>query len=341
MVTLKDIAVRAGVSLSAVSIALNHKKGISEATREKILGIAHELNYETTKKKAGGRGTLRFLKIARHERTINRDHHLFIAGYIDGMAAEAMHFGYALEVVTHSRETMLEIVDQHAPDESVQGLIILGTELATEDLNILKKIRKPLVVIDSIHDQLPFDFVDMNNRGALYQVLRCFRKEGFSRVGMIASYSQTPNFMLREEAFRDLLPEFGWQDSEQHILYVDSTFDGAYKDMLELLEKKVQLAECYFCVNDIVAYGCIKAFKEHGIQIPRDISLAGFDDLPMSSVMEPSLSTIRVANQQMGELAVYALHKRIVEPKRQANVEILVDGTFVRRDSIIKKKKIP
>ena len=101
------------------------------------------------------------------------------------------------------------------------------------------------------------------------------------------------------------------------------------------LISELSVASNIFLGHEILK-GCFLDTKEMERQTEELLKSVGISVSP-SALMK----NLSVANQQMGELAVYALHKRIVEPKRQANVEILVDGTFVRRDSIIKKKKIP
>jgi LacI family transcriptional regulator len=97
--------------------------------------------------------------------------------------------------------------------------------------------------------------------------------------------------------------------------------------MLVHLSRGIKLPECYFCANDIMSYGCIKAFKENGIRIPEDLSIVGFDNLPMSASMDPPLTTIDVSKQKMGHFAVTLLDELIQSPERKNSVKILVGST--------------
>src|SRR3954464_7069230 len=105
--TVKGIARRANVSAATVSLVLNGKSGISEETRTKVLQAAADLNYAKRSGKPGKAGqplTLRFLKIARHGHTVNRDHNVFLADYVDGLSAEANTLGHTLEIASFEGE---------------------------------------------------------------------------------------------------------------------------------------------------------------------------------------------------------------------------------------------
>ena len=90
--------------------------------------------------------------------------------------------------------------------------------------------------------------------------------------------------------------------------------DGAYSDMLELLKAGTPTASAYFADNDWIALGAMKAFKKMGYRIPDDVAVVGFDDIPFCTVIEPSLTTIRVPKQSMGEAAVSRLMTRLEQP---------------------------
>ena len=334
--TIKDVAKRAGFSPATVSLVLNGKPGISESTRTRVLQAAAELDYVATQAKPaeGGRnGSLRFLKIARHGHTVNRDHNVFISDFIDGLSSEASQLGYKLEVVSYEGVPIDEIVTALG-DSGIAGNLVLGTELTAEDIQTLHAVDAPFVIIDTYCDYLECNFVDMNNKDAVHKIVSYLVDSGFSEIGLISSNVATMNFHLRESAFMEVTRSFGLTVKELHIVKVDSTFQGAYEDMIGLLDQGLQLPQCYFCTNDIISYGCIKAFREHGIEIPRDLSIVGFDNLPMSSTMDPPLTTIDVSKQKIGDLAVRLLDQMIRSPGKQPAVKILVGTDLVIRGSV-------
>ena len=129
------------------------------------------------------------------------------------------------------------------------------------------------------------------------------------------------------------MARLGLKVREEDVLSVESTYDGAYVDTHALLESGLELAECYFCTNDIIAYGFIRALKEFGIGIPDEVSIIGFDNLPQSANMDPGLTTIEVSKRKIGYLAVTILDDLIGANESQPPVKILVGADLVLRSS--------
>jgi LacI family transcriptional regulator len=100
-----------------------------------------------------------------------------------------------------------------------------------------------------------------------------------------------------------------------------------------MLHSGLDLAECYFCTNDIIAYGFIRALKGKGLRIPDDVSVIGFDNLPQSATMEPGLTTVEVSKRKIGNLAVTILDDLINTAESQPPVKILVGASLVIRSS--------
>ncbi len=336
-VTVRDIAQKANVSAATVSLVLNGKPGISEDTRTRVMQAAIDLNYSLISAKgpkSGKNGTIRFLKIAKHGHTVNRDHNVFISDYIDGMSNEAGQRGYKLEIVTF-HGAPIEEVAQSLPGGGLDGAIILGTELSETDIQLFQGPNfPPLVVIDTSYDFLDFNFVNMNNKDAVFKIVSHFHDRGFRKIGLISSNVKTRNFQLRKDAFIQTVREFGLDFNEKDIILVDSTYHGAYEDMLCILKDGIELPECFFCTNDIITYGCIKALRESGVQIPRDLSIIGFDNLPMSSTMDPPLTTIDVSKQKIGHFAITLLDELIGAPEKQPAVKVLVGANLIVRKSV-------
>ncbi len=337
--TVKDVAQRAQVSTATVSLVLNGKGGISEETRARVLIAAADLGYALRTPRPpriDPVGTLRFLKIAKHGHTVNRDHNTFISDYIDGMSQQAATCGYKLEVVSHEGSTIEQIVASMA-GAALSGVVVLGTELTEADLTLFDTANVPHVVIDSFHDVLECNFVNMNNKDAVYKILGHLVERGFSDIGFIASNVQTINFRLRRSAFIDGMKYFGLSFNARNIVTVDSTYDGAYTDMLGKLRGGLVVPDCYVCTNDIITYGCIKALREFDVRIPQDLSIVGFDNLPMSATMDPPLTTIDVSKRSIGSLAITLLAEQIRSHVHGPAVKILVGAELVVRGSVATK----
>ncbi|MCA1443298.1 LacI family DNA-binding transcriptional regulator [Ensifer sp. IC4062] len=332
--TIRDIADAAGVSPATVSLVLNGKGDISGVTRARVLEAVANLNYvpRATKSSSEPGETLRFLKIAKHGHTVNRDHSVFISDYIDGMSAEATRRNYTLEVVSFEGQPISSVAESLA-GAPISGVVALGTELTEADIRLIQGLGLPTVFIDTFYDVIDANFVDMNNEDAVYKVLSRFQRQGFKRIGFVASHVDTTNFRLRRDAFFKNMARLGLKPREEDVISVESTYDGAYADTRALLHSGIELAECYFCTNDIIAYGFIRALKEYGIRIPDDVSVIGFDNLPQSATMEPSLTTIEVSKRKIGYLAVTVLDDLINASEPQPSVKILVGADLVLRAS--------
>jgi LacI family transcriptional regulator len=334
-IKIKDVAKAAKVSAATVSLVLNNKPGVSEATRHKVLEITQSLINSTQSQfplNDGSPKMIRFLKIIKNGHVLNRDHNVFIASYLDGLEAEARTKGYNLEVTT------LETTDASAINGALshpnfQGLIVLGTELTEQDLIVLEPLNIPMVFIDTEYEHLPFNFVDMNNIEAAYQIIKHFIDHGHSQIGLIKTTVETGNFRLREHGFLDALQYYKIPLNHNYIFQVDSTFEGAYRNMTQILKKGSPLPTALFSSNDIIAYGCIKALKESGIRVPEDISIIGFDDLPLSALMDPPLTTMKISKKQIGRMAMKLLLEKI-ESNSSVSSKTIIGSELVVRNSV-------
>jgi DNA-binding LacI/PurR family transcriptional regulator len=334
-IKIKDIAKAANVSSATVSLVLNNKPGVSEATRQKVLQITQSLINSTQNQfilNDGSAKAIRFLKIINHGHVLNRDHNVFIASYLDGLEAEARAKGYNLEVTTLTT-TDAAAINSALSHSNIQGLIVLGTELTEQDLIIFEQFSIPMVFIDTEYEHLPFNFVDMNNIEAAYQIIKHFLAHGHSQIGLIKTTIETGNFRLREHGFLNALQYYKIPLNHSYIFEVDSTFDGAYQNIIQLLKKKPALPTALFASNDIIAYGCIKALKEFGFRVPEDISIIGFDDLPLSALMDPPLTTIKISKKQIGRMAMKLLLEKI-ESNSSVSSKIIIGSELVVRNSV-------
>jgi LacI family transcriptional regulator len=105
--------------------------------------------------------------------------------------------------------------------------------------------------------------------------------------------------------------------------------------MINILNQKTDLADAYFADNDIIAAAAMKAFRENGIRIPEDISIIGFDDMPLCDMMVPSLSTMRVKKKELGATAVQRLMDRVSDNHRES-LKMSMSTKLIKRDSVSK-----
>lgn len=350
-VTINSIAKKANVSPAAVSLALHHKKGVGQELAEKIRNIANELGYasdndsfdteksvvtsEFEQPRMSSQSSIEFIQIYKHGLILNDAHKSFIADYMEGISTRARLFNFTLDITTFHGTDFQPILDEINTTNN-EGFIILATELSAEDITLFRQVKKPMVFIDACYDYLPFNFIDMNNTSSVFKVMEYFHAQGFQRIGLVQSKNITPNFMLRESSFKKAVEYHHMEYNETDKFIVNSTYEGAYNDMLSLLETRT-LPPALFCVNDIIALGCMNAFKEKGIQIPKEVSIIGFDNLIMCEHNIPSLTSVNVSKRQIGEAAVDLIKKLISSPdKTYGNEIITISGYLVERNSVLK-----
>jgi LacI family transcriptional regulator len=241
--------------------------------------------------------------------------------------------GLSLEVASFQRTPIEEIIAA-AQQHPAAGLVILGTELSAADVEAFSSVKKPLVFLDTYHEFEPFDFVDMNNQDSVFKVVSHLQARGHRQIGMVKGSFQgeTRNFRLREEAFVASLARCGLPFDDRFVFPADSTFHGAYDDMLAILRRGAELPTALFCSNDIIACGCLKALTAHGVQVPEEVSLVGFDDIPLAAYFDPPLTTVSIPAYELGRTAGNLLLAQIRgEPVPQRT---LLDTELKVRESV-------
>lgn len=330
---LEGIAQKAGVSTATVSLALNNRQGVSRRTRDRIIGIAKEVGYKKRPSRAMVRGTVQLLKIIRHGHTLNQDHNVFIAEYIDGITHKAKDLHLRVEFASTPATTDISDLTLQMDQQDVAGFLILGTELTPRDITAIAAVPRPMVFLDTSHDFLPFDFVDMNNLDSTYLAVERLVKADLPSIGMVTSPINVINFRIREDGFRKSLDALGRPFDERFLFPVDSTYEGAYRDFSAFLASGRQLPAGLFCCNDIVCLGVARALRDAGRRVPDDISLVGFDNLPAAAHSDPPLTTIRVSNHEIGSAALRLLKERIENPERPCS-KVMIGGELVERQSV-------
>jgi LacI family transcriptional regulator len=333
-VRLADIAKEADVSLSAVSLALQGKPGVSEETATRIKRIADGLGYSVQKRTERKSAFAHFIKLVKHGNILNQDHVSFISDYVDGLMEEGRR--QSRGIVVHSfdlAETGIEDIVSWLNESEAGGAILLATELDAEDISRFSELRIPFVFLDAYYEHLPFSFFDMNNADAVDSIVSHLYGAGHRRMGIVQGSSLSPNFLLRERSFRESLSRMGLTLVEKDRFLVGSRFEDARRDMRNILATGADLPTALFCVNDIIALGLLKAFTEVGVGVPERVSVVGFDDLSASSMSSPPLSTIRVPKRQIARRAFRSLIQAMEEGKSVPE-KTLLSGELILRGSV-------
>lgn len=330
MVTMQDIAERAGVSKTTVSLVLNDKPGVSEEKREEIRRIAQVCGYHLPHRIPDKQRTIRFLKYQAKGYMVcqNGD---FITRVIDGVESTAREHGYSLTMMNvraESLEAMIPVINEAHDD----GIIFLGTELEPEMAPLLQEFAAPLVVLDNEMRHLDQDTVVMDNEEAVYRAMQYLCNKGHRQIGHLTTTYAVPNLWARSRAFRQALLEFGLLD-EAAFSYCVPDDVRSYADALVRQLDPEHLPTAILAVNDILAINLLRALEKLGKRVPEDISVIGIDDLAISAMTRPELTTIHLEKKRMGSAAVERLLSLIAD-RSQHPLKIMTSCWLVERHSV-------
>lgn len=158
-------------------------------------------------------------------------------------------------------------------------------------------------------------------------------QKGHTEIGYIQGDSRIFPFKEREKSLRNSLARHGIPLQDKYVFTVALSIEESYNSMLKLLESDPELPTAFFVDNDVMAVGCMQVMKAKGIRLPEDVSLVSYDDIPMSSIITPRLSTIHTEMEAMGRLAAQKIITLAEDPQRPKSSAIF-STRFVERDSV-------
>ena len=332
-ITAKELARKLDLSTAAVSMALNNKSGVSAITRKNVMDAAELYGFDFTRLngKHPDTGTIRFILYKRQGAVVADTD--FFSELSQGVETGCKNEGYKLQIsYIYKDEDVSKQVSEIAYSRC-SGVILLGTEMSKEDFEPFSHLTTPMVLLDVYLDSVKYDCILINNIQGSCLATEYLISRTKKQPGYLHSSYPINNFEERAEGFFQAVMRYGMSKSKTIIHYLSPSVEGAFSDMLTLLEDGAELAPCYFADNDLIAIGAIKAFQAVGKKIPDDIAIIGFDNVPAAGYVEPSLSTIEVPKQYMGELATRRLIE-IIKDRSNLPVKIEVNTKLVKRMSV-------
>lgn len=344
----KDIAKKLGISPSAVSLAINGKSGVSEETRERVMAEAVKMGYLLQKKNTSVPRNVRYVIFMEDGDTVKETQ--FYSIVLQGIEARAKEHSYSVFVsYFYSGGNWKDQISAACKD--VTGLIILATEMEDRHISMalesgLQKQKMPIVLVDNATSVVDVDSVVADSLRGAYKAVTHLLDMGHPDVGYLRSKCRIDNFDQREAGVLKARMERGINDSAGlHVVDVGISSESAYQDMSAWLEAGGVPRSAYFADNDIIAAACVRALKAKGYRVPEEISVIGFDDMPICNMLDPTLSTVRVMKNQLGMTAMDILRLRIEERDYAlSNQEVgvyrmVVSTSLIKRDSVAEFSK--
>lgn len=329
MATIKEVSLLAGVSVATVSRVANGNRWVAVETQQRVKEAMKELGYQPNT-------SARALATNRTE-TIG-----MIVGDLSGpFYGDLMH---RVEKTVRSQGKHLILTSSHGNLEDerdaiefllrrqVDALILQVDSLSDADLiAITERIRTPIVLVNRYVPELAQHCVYINNETGGRLITEYFIQQGHREIACITGPLYKPDSRDRLQGFRQALDQAKLSFHQDWVVESDFTESGGSSAMERLL-KRSSNCTAVFCENDLMAYGAIRYAKSQGIQVPQQLSVAGYDDIVMSAYIDPSLTTIHVPigdmGEQAGKLACAMADKKILKINQHFNPHL------IERDSV-------
>ncbi len=332
MATLKDVSRLAKVSIASVSKVINGDySGVSEETKERILSSAQQLHYRPNrlarslvKKQSKIVGLLipdvsnpYYADLAKgaEEETERNNYNLILCNTQDRAEKERKYLNMLLEY-------------------NVDGLILTGlTDPYEESTELLHQYTVPYVVIDRTDPHAPAAFYSNGQRGT-YLSTEYLIRLGHRKIAFVGGDEKAGPLGLdspRLHGYESALRAYGIPQDSHLIREGSYTIESGYRCARGLMESGGAMT-AFVCTNDLIAFGVIKAVREMGLQVPRDISVIGYDDIALCSYFEPRLTTIRQDSRELGK-NVCRMLLELAREERSGTVVRSVEPELIVRDS--------
>lgn len=314
MITIKDVAKRACVSISTVSRVLNDKVPVEKKTKEKVYKAVSELKYRPNILAKG----LKEGKTKSIGLIIPDINNSIFSIVTRGVEDEARRNGYIVILCDTDEDFKLEknYIDK-LRNGWVDGFVIATASINSDYILELKESSFPIVLAIRNMGNL-IDSVVVDNYSAAYNATEYLINHGCKKISILNGRLELSLYNDRFNGYKDALVHHNFK-IDKNLIFQDNK--NAYKIMDDLLNKNI-MPDGIFCATDIKAMEVMKAIKDYGFKIPQDISVIGFDNINISEYLDPPLTTV---SQPLYEIGVRAANRLIKIINRKRKLKPIID----------------
>jgi LacI family transcriptional regulator len=334
MVTIKDVAREAGVSIATVSRVYNNSDLVRADTRAHVQAVAARLGYSPH----GSARSLITSKTSTIGVLLPDLYGEFFSEVIRGIDQTAQREGYHL-LVSSSHDAASEIdAALRSMRGRVDGLIVMSPNLDAHVAVRRLAAHFPVVLlnaaVDGEGDEDALDAITVANRDGAHAMVRHLLRLGHRRIAIITGAARNFDALERLRGYRAALHAAGIAPRPEWEQSGDFSEGSGYRAAREILRLEPR-PTAIFASNDAMAIGALSALHEAGVRVPEEIAVAGFDDIPMAKYMNPPLSTVHVEISALGERATERLLEVMQEPASAASRrrQVVLPTTLVIRGS--------
>jgi LacI family transcriptional regulator len=340
-VTIYDLAKKLNISIATVSRALKDDPAVNRKTKKKIFDLAEELGYRTNN----------FARNLRNQHTstigviIPRLNSYFMSTVVAGIERVVNNEVYNLIIIQSSESAAKEVISAKTMfNNRVDGLLV-SLSYETANLGHFEQFHKkniPVIFFDRGEEQDRFTNILIDNRKAAYEATQHLLNQGCNKIVHITANLKRKVYADRLLGYQQALADHHIPFSDEQVIISNLSQEAGAEAVETILQMK-QRPDAFFVANDNCAVGCMLALKQSGINIPEDIAVVGFNNDPVSKVIEPNLTTINYPGYEMGEIAAYNLINQLkgTALNTAANTILLRSELVIRSSSLKNKEKLP
>lgn len=337
VITIKDVARMAGVSISTVSRVLNHSKPVSDEIRKRVEKVVEETGYvpnpvarSLVMKKSQCIGVI-----------VSDVSKPRVGGYLNGIEEIARMYDYDLFLCNSYGEIDREIKFMHLLYmKQVAGIIVISPRLSKKVVDLATELKIPMVFISK--NAMDYDVISagVDDRKASYDITKYFLQHGHINIGLIQmKLSDDIERTRMFEGYQNALHEYGITVDKKIVSQVKNTFEEGYRAMQKLLKLKSR-PTAVFCCSDDLAVGAMGAVVDNGLSIPEDISIVGYYDTEICSWVRPRMTAVRHPLYDIGASAASLLLKKIEsKPIKEKHIQLPYEIIERETSNILERKK--
>lgn len=331
-IRIKDVAERANVSTATVSHVINGTRYVSKEITERVEQVMEELDYRPNSAARSLRSTktntIGFLIPVKKDDTSKS----FFMSIAEGIESNLNSKGYNL-ILSNSKEDMEEELKRLKMfnTQLVDGLILAPTN---DDFNHIEEVlddQFPLVMIDRLPMNYNGDYVLVDNFQGTYDGVTKLVASGYKKIGFISSELGITTTNERFEGYKQALKDHDLQFNDQLVELGLSTFQSGYELTEKLITKQI---DALFIANNIMTMGSVKCIQDHGLQMPEDIAVIGYDNYDWTNITTPPLSVVNQPAFDIGFKAAECILNRINDKHQKKANQIKLKAELEVRKSI-------
>lgn len=327
-VTIYDVAREANVSMATVSRVVNGNPNVKPSTRKKVLEAIEKLGYRPN---AVARG-LASKKTTTVGVIIPDISSIFFSELARGIEDIATMYKYNIILSNSDRkkEKELNLIDTML-EKQVDGILFMGSHVTEEYVEQFSTASVPVVLAAAYDETDKIPSVNIDYELAAYEATTFLLERGHKQVAFVTSHDDIVTNVLKYHGYEKALKEHGIAVDEQYVVKCDYTYDGGIEGIKQLLSREIK-PTAVFVASDEMAIGVIHGAQDHGLQVPDDLEVFGFNNTRLATMVRPTLTTIIQPMYDIGAVAMRLLTK-YMNKEEVEDKKVILPHRIIERNS--------